>query len=137
MASRITGWAHQLGNFIDQRYRHWRARGIYMAQLAGSNSSEVEQLGSDLRLSPGELRDLVAAGPLSSNLLGRRMQVIGLDSPTAVDPQLKRELERCCSLCESKRECARDLAQDPASPRWAEYCPNEPTLNALAAIKCH
>ena len=48
-----------------------------------------------------------------------------------VGPQTSRDLQRVCSLCESKRRCVRDLTHDSAAPVWQDYCPNAQTLHGI------
>jgi hypothetical protein len=50
-----------------------------------------------------------------------------------VEPPVIRDLQRVCTLCESKRRCMRDLAKRPSDPVWQDYCPNAMTLRALLA----
>jgi hypothetical protein len=69
-------------------------------------------------------------------LLLRRMAVIDIDPDelNSSDPLLFRELQGLCTLCRSRRRCARDIAYDAADPAWQgwkDYCPNGATLSKL------
>jgi hypothetical protein len=85
------------------------------------------------------LRALARHGPDEACLLPRRMSALDLnpDEFARLEPAMFRELHWQCTLCESKGECAVDLAGDsPGWPNgtdeWRAYCPNASTLMALA-----
>jgi hypothetical protein len=119
-----------LGNL----WAEWRQRRAAMAELAGCPQDEVNRMASELGLSAGELRELVRQGPSGADLLTRRLRALGIDCADPVLLEIKKDLQRCCSFCDSKRECARDLNTDPQSPAWTGYCPNEAALSALVAL---
>ena len=85
---------------------------------------------------PGRSPGRRQAGTWAANLLLERMAVLDLDPAEVaqVGPQTFRDLQRVCSLCESKRRCTRDLAHDATAPRWEDYCPNAQTLMALDVL---
>jgi hypothetical protein len=43
-----------------------------------------------------------------------------------------RDLQRCCSNCDSKQLCAHELEDKPKVARWPAYCPNQDTIAELA-----
>jgi hypothetical protein len=57
----------------------------------------------------------------------------------ALDPFMLRDLQRLCTTCTSRKQCARDLANksDYVSPEWQDYCPNAATLNMLVALESY
>jgi hypothetical protein len=112
----------------------WRERRGAMAELASCPQDEVNRMASELGLSFGELRDLVAQGPSAADLLTKRLRALDIDLADPVLLEIKKDLQRCCSFCDSKRQCARDLEADPLSPAWTAYCPNEAALSALVAL---
>jgi hypothetical protein len=83
-----------------------------------------------------EIRRLASLGPESAELLSRRMAALDLDGKEVArtHPQTFRDLQRICTLCESHRQCARDLTRDASAPAWEDYCPNVETLRALNAM---
>ena len=97
---------------------------------------EIERIARDVRMTPADLRAVAKRGPEAANLLLRRMAALDLDPAEVaqVGPQTFRDLQRTCSLCESKRRCVRDLAHDSAAPEWQDYCPNAQTLMALDVL---
>jgi hypothetical protein len=87
------------------------------------------------------LRELARRGPDEACLLPRRLVALDLDPDeiARLEPAMFRELHWHCTLCDSKGECAVDLAGDAAG--WAEqidawhgYCPNAATLRLLGEI---
>ncbi len=94
---------------------------------------EIERIARDVRMTPAELHAVAKRGPGAADLLLRRMAALDLDPAEVaqVGPQTFRDLQRVCSLCESKRRCMRDLAHNAAAPLWQDYCPNAQTLMAL------
>lgn len=120
---------------ITQWCRDW-IRGDAASQLLCCGEVEVERIARDVRMTPSELRAVASRGPEAADLLLRRMAALDLD-PTEVSqvgPQTFRDLQRVCSLCESKRRCTRDIERDSAMPAWQDYCPNAATLIALNAL---
>jgi len=112
------------------------ARGASAPDVSCCGEMEVERIARDVRMTPAELRAVASRGPQAADLLLRRMAVLDLDPAEVaqVGPQTFRDLQRVCSLCESKRRCVRDFARDAAAPQWQDYCPNAATLMALDAL---
>ena len=117
---------------IMQWCRNWnRADSVF--ELSCCAEAEIERMARDIGMSAAELRAVASHGPESADLLLRRMTALDL-SPTEVSevgPRTFSDLQRTCTMCESKRRCARDLARDSAIPAWKDYCPNAATLMAL------
>ena len=111
-------------------------RDDFASQLSCCGEMEVERIARDMRMTPAELRAVVQRGLDAADLLLSRMAALDLDPAevSQVGPQTFRDLQRACALCESKRRCARDLAQDAAMPAWQDYCPNVATLTALDVL---
>ena len=105
------------------------------SDLACCAEGEVEQIAKDIGMPASEIRRLANLGPESAELLSRRMAALHLDRKEVAQthPQTFRDLQRVCTLCESHRQCARDLARNSGDPGWEEYCPNVATLRALNA----
>jgi hypothetical protein len=114
--------------------RWWRGR--IDASLADCGDEEVEHMAHDLCMSTSELRELARKEPNSADLLLRRMASIDLDPKEVSLTQRAtfQDLQRLCTRCRCRRRCARDLACEPNSPAWKDYCPNAGTLNVLDAL---
>jgi hypothetical protein len=111
----------------------WPAR---KRELAALDSAEIEKMARDLRLPVEELVALASRPSDSAKLLYRRLKLLGIDQQ-GVDVAVMRDLERCCSCCDSKEKCEHDLETETDSKVTPAYCPNQQTLGALSSIKCH
>jgi hypothetical protein len=130
----LRSWSSRTAKLLGGIWTGWRERRAAMAELAACPQDEVSRMANEVGLSVGDLRDLVAQGPSAADLLSKRLQALGIDPADPALLEIKKDLQRCCSFCDSKRACARDLKADPQSPAWAGYCPNEAALSALVAL---
>jgi len=120
---------------IMQWWQVWTGNGP-ASGLACCAEGEVERIAKDFGMPASEIRRLANLGPESAELLLRRMAALDLDRKEVaqVEPQTFRDLQRVCTLCESHRQCARDLSRDSGDPGWEDYCPNVAALRALNAM---
>ncbi len=120
---------------LVQRWHAWKERRDSLAALEGCGRGEVARIAHDLSLSSGELRALAAKGPDAADLLYRRMDEFGLDRASIARGEARTmwEMQKACSLCSSKGRCRHDFARGAEAAAWHPYCPNDDTLNALAA----
>ena len=120
---------------ILQWWQVWTGNGP-AADFTCCAEDEVERIARDIGMPASEIRRLASLGPESAELLLRRMAALDLDRKEVaqVEPQTFRDLQRICTLCESHRQCARDLLRDSSDPAWEDYCPNVATLRALNAM---
>ena len=103
-------------------------------------AQEIEQVTRESGLSAQDAWTLAILGIHGAILLRRRMIVVGVDPDwlSLSEPAAFRELQKCCSACDSHARCRLDLAQDAIDPRrldWQEYCPNVATLKMLSAVE--
>ena len=119
---------------VSQWWQSWTSNAP-ASDLACCAEGEVERIAKDIGMPASEIRRLANFGPESAELLSRRMAALHLDRKevSQTHPQTFRDLQRVCTLCESHRQCARDLARNSGDPGWEEYCPNVATLRALNA----
>ena len=83
-------------------------------------------------MSAADLRRLERSGDVLQ--LPRMMAALGLD-PKAVsraEPALFRDMQRVCTMCDSKKRCGRDLDRGTAAANYQAYCANTASLDALA-----
>ena len=75
----------------------------------------------------------VPGWPQAAILLRRMLIALGIDpdSPALKDHAALGELQRACTACEHKRECAEDLAEGTAAENFYAYCPNAKTLDSI------
>lgn len=95
--------------------------------------SGFDQVARDLNLSRYELQRLTGGTDSSPGLLRKRMADFDLapEELTRQHPDVMRDLQRVCGMCDSTKRCAGEFAQNaPASSR-TDYCPNTQTLQAL------
>jgi hypothetical protein len=120
---------------ISQWLRDW-ARKRSALELRCCGEEEVERMARDIGMSASELRRIAALGPDSADLLLRRMAALDLDRKevSRTESRTFQDLQRVCTMCNSKRRCKRDLAHDSDDPVWQDYCPNAATLMALNAL---
>lgn len=102
-----------------------------------ADALELERCGTDIRriaadsgLSVADLRRLVPLGSSAAALLPHMMEALYLDR-AATPLEVLRDLQRVCSLCRNKAECACELARGSADTTYVDYCPNADTLRAL------
>ena len=119
---------------VSQWWQSWTSNAP-ASDLACCAEGEVERIAKDIGMPASEIRRLANLGPESAELLSRRMAALQLDRKEVAQthPQTFRDLQRVCTLCESHRQCARDLSRDSGDPGWEDYCPNAATLRALNA----
>jgi hypothetical protein len=120
---------------ISQWLRDW-VRKSSAIEFRCCGEDEVERMAKDIGMSASELRRIAALGPGSADLLLRRMAALDLDRKevSQTEPRTFQDLQRVCAMCNSKRRCKRDLANDSNDPVWQDYCPNAATLMALNAL---
>ena len=90
--------------------------------------SVVERIAND-----SDLEELVRRGPHAADELPRLLEALGISARdlARVEPMVGANLERVCALCESKRECDRDLASGASAEHYQEYCPNASRIAQL------
>jgi hypothetical protein len=126
-----------IDNVIAPLGEWWRHHAVVrenLADLAAFGPEETARMAQDVGLAPGDLHELAKHSSDAARLLDKRLAMLSLSPPELVRtaPAELRDMERLCTLCQSKRRCARDLATDADDPAWRQYCPNEQTLLSLA-----
>jgi hypothetical protein len=118
------------------------AQANQLLEAARLGSDKVEYLTHDREMSNADLCS-VAGRHVDDDLLRRRMLALELDpyEMALSDPALLRHLQRCCSLCESREDCASDLARASTDRAWQgrddwrDYCENALVLEMLMALQ--
>jgi len=131
---RLNSWPRI--DWIRQSWRKWRGANTRLSDLVCCGEYEVERMAHDLGMPVSELRKIAKHGPEAADLLVRRMAVLDLDCKevAATAPGVFQDLQRLCTLCESHRQCARDLTRKPTDKAWEDYCPNVALLKLLDAL---
>ena len=131
-----------LPNVFMQSWRRWMARRAdQLLETARLGSDNLEYLTDDLKAAGSDL--CTVAGGHGDDLLRRLMLALDLDPYELAlsDPALLRHLRRRCALCQSREDCASDLARASAGQAWQgrddwrDYCENALALEMLIALR--
>jgi hypothetical protein len=117
-----------IGTFND-----WLRHRRELNELRQLNTTEFDRIATELRVSPGDLNELVHLGPHAADELPRMLKALGIDHEALArsEPLVLRDMERVCALCHEKGECHRDLAAGTAPLYYEDYCPNAPTIEII------
>jgi hypothetical protein len=110
----------------------WRQRRLAIVEVDALDPVEKRRLAQDLGIPTTELEVLASRDSHSADLLLRRLAALSLD-PSRIDRAFMRDMQRCCSTCNSKSLCEHELESRSTQARWPEYCPNEQTIASLRA----
>jgi hypothetical protein len=121
----------ELMRLFGEAWKRFRTRRAALHELSHCDASELARVAQDLGITADDLRVLASRDKTAADLLYRRLQSLRVD-PTSIDPVVMRDLQRCCSNCDSKQLCVHELEDRPVTATWPTYCPNEQTLDALA-----
>ena len=119
---------HLIATFGD-----WLRHRRELNELRQLNTSEFERIATELRVSPGDLNELVRQGPHAADELPKLLKILGIDEEALArtQPMVLRDMERVCALCAQKGECDRDLAAGTSAEHYEGYCLNAPTIETL------
>ena len=126
-----------IDNVVAPLAEWWRRHATVrenLSDLEAFGPAEMARMAQDIGISASDLRELARHSSDAADLLERRLEALGMnasDLAKTASAEL-RDMERLCTLCQSKGRCARDLGADPSDPVWRQYCPNEETLVSLA-----
>ena len=123
-------------NSIADAWSRYRKRRAAIAELQALGHNELERMVQDAGVTFGDLLALAKQSGDLASLLYRRLEQAGVDFKT-IDTGVLRDMQRCCTLCESKTECQHELEDQPKQANWPTYCPNRQTIEALGSAKCH
>ena len=117
----------------------WLKHRRELNEMRQLDTAEFDRIANDLRISPGDLNDLVRQGPRAADELPRLLDALGIDEEALVrtEPMLLRDMARVCALCHHKRQCDRDLFAGTSAEHYQGYCPNAPSINDLARPANH
>ena len=118
---------------VSEGWSNYRRRRARINELRALDCGDMRQIMQDTGLSFADLVALAKTSGDAAELLYRRMKELGLD-PKTIDLAVMRDMQRCCSLCESKALCTHELEDKPKRASWPSYCPNKDTLEALGRI---
>ena len=111
----------------------WLTHRRELNELRQLNTSEFERIATELRVSPGDLTEMVRQGPHAADELPKLLKILGIDEEALArtQPMVLRDMERVCALCAHKGECDRDLAAGTSAEHYEGYCLNASTIETL------
>lgn len=121
---------------IGEAWNRFRRRRAAVAELQALGNTELERMVHDAGLTFSDVLELTKQSADSADLLYRRLEQAGVNV-RSIDSSVFRDMQRCCSFCESKQQCAHELEDKPRAASWPDYCPNKLTIEALGIAKCH
>jgi hypothetical protein len=138
----LQGSHRSLPNVLVQSWRRWMGRRAnQLLETARLGSDNLEYLTHDRKAADCDLSPV--AGGHDDDLLQRLILALYLDPYELAlsDPALLRHLRRRCALCQSREDCASDLARASAGQAWQgrddwrDYCENALALEMLIALR--
>jgi uncharacterized protein YjiS (DUF1127 family) len=121
---------------VGRAWTRFRRRQRALNELQALDNAELERIVQDAGLTFSDLVALARQSDDSAALLYRRLEQAGIDLKL-IESAVMRDMQRCCSLCDSKTQCAHELDDKPKVASWPGYCPNRQTIEALSAARCH
>jgi hypothetical protein len=85
------------------------------------------------RTATGKARRFQLRNWIVGNFMPRLMRQFGLDPATVeqAEPQLYRQMQGKCAMCENTDRCAADLEAGAETREFQDYCPNADVLVTL------
>jgi hypothetical protein len=125
---------------IFKAWKDWKAARFNFADSDVCSEYELMRRAHYLGIPVTQLHWVSSYGPDPISLLDRHMEALSLDPDevTHMDPLMVRQLQKRCAKCDSKGQCALDLADEFADPErryWRDYCPNAATLAMLSTLQ--
>lgn len=119
--------------FLIGKFADWLKHRRELNEMRRLDRTEFDLIASDLRISPGDLDQLVQVGSHGADELPQMLKGLGIseDDLKRSQPMLVRDMQRVCALCRDKAHCDRELAAGTAAAHYRGYCPNAPSIDAL------
>ena len=120
-------------SLVVDTFGEWLKHRRELKEMREMDAANLSRIASELRMSSAELETLVRQGPHAADELPMMLTALGVDKEALArsEPLVLRDMERVCSLCGHKRQCARDLAAGTAAAHYEEYCGNADTIDGL------
>src|SRR3569833_854263 len=112
-------------------FADWLQHRRALSELRQMDKETDTRIASDLRISPGELSELVRNGPHAADELPMMLKALGIDEAALArsEPLVLRDMERGCAMCKDKPRCHRDLAAGTRAEHYEAYCLTAPTID--------
>jgi uncharacterized protein YjiS (DUF1127 family) len=114
-------------------FANWLKHRRERNELRQMDRTDFERIADDLRMSPGDLDELVRRGPHAADELPAMLRALGIDAHklARTEPMMLRDMERVCAMCIQKSQCDRDLIAGTAAEHYEGYCLNAPAIDRL------
>jgi transcriptional regulator with XRE-family HTH domain len=118
--------------FLIGKFADWLKHRRELSEVRQLDRTQFDQIASDLRISSGDLDQLVQRGPHSADQLPQMLKSLGISEAglKRAQPFILRDMQRVCSLCHDKAHCDRELAAGTAAEHYSGYCPNASNIDA-------
>ena len=118
---------------MTHTFSDWLKHRQELSEIRQLDTSEFDRIASDLRVSPGDLNELVQQGPHAADELPKLLKALGIDHD-----DLARANPSCCTTWSASAPCARTSANataisppEPRAEHYRGYCLNAPTIDSL------
>jgi len=120
--------------FLIDRFAGWLKHRRELNEVRRMDRVDFDAIARDLRVTPGDLDQLVQAGPHGADELPDMLKALGIDgeSIARTEPLMVRDMQRVCAMCRDKAQCDADLAGGTAAEHYKSYCSNASTLESLS-----
>ena len=114
-------------------FREWLIQRRNSSAMVRLDRASFDAIARELRVTPGDLDELVSKGPHAADELPRLLKALGISDAdlAGVQPSLRNDMERLCCLCLQKGKCRSHLNAGTSAAHYREYCPNASTIDAL------
>jgi hypothetical protein len=118
--------------FLIGKFADWLKHRRELSEVRQLDRVQFDQIASDLRISSGDLDQLVQRGSHSADQLPQMLKSLGISEADLKRAQsfILRDMQRVCSLCHDKAHCDRELAAGTAAGHYSGYCPNASNIDA-------
>lgn len=125
--------AYPTVEYLIDKFADWLKHRRELSEMRQLDRTEFDLIASDLRISPGDLDQLVQAGSHAADELPQMLKSLGISEEDLKrsQPTLVRDMQRVCSLCRDKAHCHRELAAGTAAAHYHGYCPNAPSIDTV------
>jgi hypothetical protein len=119
---------------VAEVWKRWSARRAAIREIDTLDARERDVIAAEIGVTTSMLQSLVSRDTDSSVELERLANLLRIDLQhlRRIGPSITRDMDVICSLCILKAQCRSDLDSGRARTTYVDYCPNAPTLDALA-----
>ncbi|WJR78565.1 hypothetical protein [Bradyrhizobium sp. NP1] len=115
---------------LTETFARWLKHRRELNEMRQIDRADFDRIASELRVTPGELGELVWQGPHAADELPKLLAALGLDEEGLARTQalILRDMERVCAICAHKVRCDHDIIAGTSAEHYEDYCPNASTI---------